>query len=118
MQRSQSRFRNSDEAFWSSEQRDNVLRCSCWVISFAAAGIASVRFGAIPFAFWFTLLLVSVIAFGLARTLEERDLFTLFLFGIHSQLAATFDKGRICLSEQLRRYAFGQNTASSRSGEL
>ena len=52
------RFRDSDEAFWSLEQRANVLRCSCWVISFAAAGIATVRFGAIPFAFWFTLLLV------------------------------------------------------------
>jgi len=80
------RFRDSDDAFWSSEQRANILRCSFWAISFAAAGIASVRFGAIPFAFWFTLLLVLSLRSAWRARWKSDDLVTLLLFGIHSQL--------------------------------
>jgi len=80
------RFRNSDDAFWSSERRANVLRCSFWVASFAAASIASVRFGVIPFAFWFTLLLALSLRSAWRSRWKSDDPVTLFLFGIHSQL--------------------------------
>ena len=109
MQRSQAAFGDSNEAFWSSEQRDNVLRCSCWVISFAAAGIASVRFGAIPFAFWFTLFLVLSLRSAWRARWKSGDLVTLFLFGIHSQLQ------QIPIFMGQLKYAFDRNR-SSRSG--
>ena len=80
------RFRDSDEAFWSSEQRANLLRFSSWVISFAAAGIESVRFGVIPFALWFTLLLLLSLRSAWRARWKSDDLVTLLLFGIHSQL--------------------------------
>jgi glycosyltransferase involved in cell wall biosynthesis len=103
------RFRDSDEAFWSSEKRANVLRCSCWVITFAAAGIASIRFGAIPFVFWFTLLLVLSLRSAWRARWKSDDLMTLLLFGIHSQLQ------QIPIFIGQLKYAFDRNRRS-RSG--
>jgi glycosyltransferase involved in cell wall biosynthesis len=80
------RFRNSNDAFWSSEQKANVTRCSCWAISFAAAVVASVRLGFIPFAFWLTLLLLLSLRSARRARWKTDDLFTLLLYGIHSQL--------------------------------
>ena len=38
------RFRNSDDSFWSSERKANMIRGSCWAISFVAAFFTSFRF--------------------------------------------------------------------------
>jgi glycosyltransferase involved in cell wall biosynthesis len=103
------RFRDSDEAFWSLEQRNNVLRCSFWVTSFAAAAIASVRFGAIPFSLWFTLLLVLSLRSAWRARWKSGNLVTLFFFGIHSQLQ------QIPIFMGQLKYAFNRNR-SSRSG--
>ena len=65
------RFRNSDDAFWSSEQEANVLRGSWWVISFAAA-VSRVFASGHPVCILARFAPGSVIAFGLARTLEDR----------------------------------------------
>jgi glycosyltransferase involved in cell wall biosynthesis len=100
------RFRDSDEAFWSMEQRNNVLRCSFWVTSFAAAGIASVRFGAIPFVLWFTLLLVLSLRSAWRARWKSGNLVTLFFFGIHSQLQ------QIPIFMGQLKYAFNRNRSS------
>ena len=100
------RFRSSNDAFWSSEQEANVLRCSCWVISFAAAGIASARFGVIPFAFWLILLLVLSLRSAWRARWKTDDLVTLLLYGIHSQMQ------QIPIFIGQLKYAFDRNRSS------
>jgi hypothetical protein len=80
------RFRDSDDAFWSAERRANVVRCGFWVLSFAAAGIASGRFGAIPYASWFAMLVVLSLRSAWRARWKSDDRVTLVLFGVHSQL--------------------------------
>jgi glycosyltransferase involved in cell wall biosynthesis len=81
-----SRFRNSDDAFWSSERRANVVRSGFWLLSLAAAGLASIRFGPISYALWFALLAVLSLRSSWRARWKSDDLVTLALFGVHSQL--------------------------------
>ena len=80
------RFRNSDDSFWSSERNANVRRGSFWIISFAASVVASVRLGIAPVAFWLVLVLTLSLRSSLRARWKSEDLFTLFLYGIHSHL--------------------------------
>ena len=100
------RFRSSNDAFWASEQQANILRCNCWVISFAAAGIASVRFGVIPFVFWLILFLVISLRSAWRARWKTDDLVTLLLYGIHSQLQ------QIPIFIGQLKYAFDRNRSS------
>jgi glycosyltransferase involved in cell wall biosynthesis len=101
------RFRNSNDALWSSEQKANVKRFSWWAISFAVAVIASVRLGLIPFAFWITLLLLLSLRSAWRARWKSDDLFTLLLYGIHSQLQ------QVPIFIGQLRYALDRNRGSS-----
>jgi glycosyltransferase involved in cell wall biosynthesis len=80
------RFRNSNDSFWSSEHKANILRGSFWAFSFTAAAITSVRFGFVPFACWLGLLLLLSFRSGWRARSKSKNLLTLLLYGIHSQV--------------------------------
>jgi glycosyltransferase involved in cell wall biosynthesis len=80
------RFRNSNDSFWSSEQKANILRGSFWALSFTAASITIVRFGFVPFACWLGLLLLLSSRSGWRARWKSESLLTLLLYGIHSQV--------------------------------
>ena len=80
------RFRNSEDPFWTSDRRRNIIRGSCWLISLAAAIAASIFFGVLPIALWLTLLLLlSVRSAGKARW-KRATPGVLLLYGFHSHL--------------------------------
>ena len=103
------RFRNSNDSFWSSERNANVLRGSCWAISFAAAVIASVRLGLMPFACWLALLLLLSLRSAWRARWKTDNRLTLLLYGIHSQLQ------QIPILIGQLRYAFEKRGSSSSS---
>ena len=80
------RFRNSEDSFWSSERKDNIIRGGCWALSFAAAIAATVRFGFISIACWLALLLLFSLRSAWKARWKTESLLTLLLYGIHSQL--------------------------------
>ena len=98
------RFRNSNDSFWSSEHKANILRGSFWALSFIAAAITSIRFGFVPFACWLGLLLLLSCRSGWRARWKSESLLTLLLYGIHShvqqvpiligQLTYAFEKSR------------------------
>jgi glycosyltransferase involved in cell wall biosynthesis len=98
------RFRNSSDSFWTSERNANIVRGSYWIVSFAAAVIAGLRFGLLPLACWFTLLLALSLRSAWRARWKTDDLPTLLLYGVHShlqqipiligQLKYAFEKGR------------------------
>jgi len=103
------RFRNSNDSFWSPERNANLFRGSCWAISFAAAVIASVRFGPVPFACWLALLLLLSLRSAWRARWKTDDRITLLLYGIHSQLQ------QIPILIGQLRYAFDKSRSSSSS---
>lgn len=80
------RFRYSNDSFWFSEHKANILRGSFWSFSFVAAAITSVRFGFVPFPCWLALLLLLSSRSGWRARWKSESLLTLLLYGIHSQV--------------------------------
>jgi hypothetical protein len=85
------------------------LRGSCWAISFAAAVIASVRLGLMPFACWLALLLLLSLRSAWRARWKTDNRLTLLLYGIHSQLQ------QIPILIGQLRYAFEKRGSSSSS---
>lgn len=80
------RFRNSEDPFWSSDRRRNMIRASCWLVSLAAAIAASVLFGVIPIALWLGLLLLLSLRSAWKARWKRATPGVLLLYGLHSQL--------------------------------
>jgi glycosyltransferase involved in cell wall biosynthesis len=80
------RFRNSEDPFWTSERRRNMIRGSFWLISLTAAIAASIFFGILPISLWLaSLLLFSARSAWKARW-KRTSLGNLLLYGFHSHL--------------------------------
>jgi glycosyltransferase involved in cell wall biosynthesis len=101
------RFRKSNDAFWSPERNANVLRGSCWAISFVVAVIASIRFGLVPIACWLALFLLLSLRSAWRARWKTDDRITLLLYGIHSQLQ------QIPILIGQLRYAFDKSRSGS-----
>jgi glycosyltransferase involved in cell wall biosynthesis len=80
------RFRGSKDAFWASERRRNITRGSWWLISFAGAVAASVRFGPLPIALWFALLFLLSLRSAWKARWKRAKPSVLMLYGIHSHV--------------------------------
>ncbi len=80
------RYRQSSDPSWTSERRGNLIRGSFWSLSLAAAILASLRFGFLPFALWLALLFLLSIRSAWKARWKGASLWILFLYGIHSHL--------------------------------
>jgi glycosyltransferase involved in cell wall biosynthesis len=80
------RFRNSEDPFWTSDRRRNILRANCWIVSLAAAIAASVLFGVLPIALWFGLLLLLSARSAWKARWKRATPGVLLLYGLHSHL--------------------------------
>jgi len=80
------RFRNSDDPFWSSERRRNLIRGIGWIISLAVAVAAVPFLGIFPVALWFTLLMLLSLRSAWKARWKRATPGILFLYGIHSHL--------------------------------
>jgi glycosyltransferase involved in cell wall biosynthesis len=80
------RFRGCNDPFWNSERSRNLVRGGWWMVSFAAAIIASFRFGLLPIALWISLLLLLSLRSAWKARWKTENKFTLLIYGIHSQL--------------------------------
>jgi cellulose synthase/poly-beta-1,6-N-acetylglucosamine synthase-like glycosyltransferase len=80
------RFRKSEDPFWTSDRRRNLVRAGFWIISFIVAIVASGFFGLLPLALWLTLLLVISVRSAWNARWKRSTLRILVLYGIHSQL--------------------------------
>jgi len=80
------RFRNSDDPFWTSEHRRNMIRGSCWLVSMVVAISASMRFGIFPIALWLTLLLLLSVRSAWKARWKKASFGVLLLYGFHSHL--------------------------------
>jgi glycosyltransferase involved in cell wall biosynthesis len=80
------RFRNSEDPFWTSDRRRNLMRGSCWLISLATAIVAIALFGLVPIALWFCLLLLLSLRSAWKARWKQSTPGTLLLYGIHSHL--------------------------------
>ena len=80
------RFRNSEDPFWTSDRRRNMIRASCWLVSLAAAIAASVLFGVLPIALWFGLLLLLSARSAWKARWKRATPGVLLLYGLHSHL--------------------------------
>jgi glycosyltransferase involved in cell wall biosynthesis len=80
------RFRSSDDPFWSSDRRRNLIRGSFWVVSLAAAIAAGVFFGVLPLALWLALLLLLSARSAWKARWKRATPGVLLLYGLHSHL--------------------------------
>jgi glycosyltransferase involved in cell wall biosynthesis len=80
------RFRNSDDPFWTSDRRRNLMRGSCWIVSLVAAIAASVFFGVLPIVLWFGMLLVLSVRSAWKARWKRAVPGVLLLYGLHSHL--------------------------------
>ena len=80
------RFRNSEDPFWTSDRRRNLMRGSCWLISLAAAIVNIPFFGLVPVALWLCLLLLLSLRSAWMARWKRSTPETLLLYGIHSHL--------------------------------
>jgi len=80
------RFRNSDDPFWTSDSRRNMIRGSCWLVSLAAAIATSVRFGVLPIALWLGMMLLLSVRSAWKARWKRATPGVLLLYGFHSHL--------------------------------
>jgi glycosyltransferase involved in cell wall biosynthesis len=80
------RFRNSEDPFWTSERRRNMIRGSWWIVSLAAAISASIHFGVLPISLWLVLLLLLSLRSAWKSRWKGAALGVLLLYGFHSHL--------------------------------
>lgn len=83
-----SRFRNTPEPFWQAERKSNILRGGFWIVSLAAAAVASlVGRGVLPLFGWCLLLLaLSLRTAWKAQWKAPGQWRLLMMYGIHSHL--------------------------------
>lgn len=80
------RFRNSEDPFWASERRRNLMRGSWWLASLAAAIAGSVSLGVLPMALWLTLLMLLSVRSAWKARWKRAAPAVLLLYGFHSHL--------------------------------
>jgi glycosyltransferase involved in cell wall biosynthesis len=80
------RFRNSDDPAWKKERDANFLRSSFWVASLLMVLVASFWFSFFPLLAWLVLLALLTARSAWRARWKSRDLLTLLLYGLHSQL--------------------------------
>jgi glycosyltransferase involved in cell wall biosynthesis len=80
------RFRNSEDPFWASDRRRNLLRGSFWLVSLAAAIAGSFIFGVLPIALWLALLLLLSVRSAWKARWKHATPAVLLLYGLHSHL--------------------------------
>ncbi|MGA2672936.1 MAG: glycosyltransferase [Terracidiphilus sp.] len=81
-----SRFRNTEDPFWVSERRRNLVRGSGWIASLAAAIACSVFFGVLPMALWLALLMLLSVRSAWKARWKKAAPAVLLLYGFHSHL--------------------------------
>ena len=80
------RFRSSDDPFWTSDRRRNMIRGSWWIVSLAAAIAFSVLFGVLPLALWLGILLLLSVRSAWRARWKRASPGVLLLYGLHSHL--------------------------------
>ncbi len=80
------RFRNSQDPFWTSERRRNMIRGSGWLVTLAAALFASIFFGVLPIVLWLALLLLLSARSAWKARWKRAAPGVLLLYGFHSHL--------------------------------
>jgi glycosyltransferase involved in cell wall biosynthesis len=80
------RFRNSDDPFWSSDRRRNLMRGSWWIVSLAGAVAAAASFGFLPIALWLVMLLFLSMRSAWKARWKNATPGILLLYGFHSHL--------------------------------
>jgi glycosyltransferase involved in cell wall biosynthesis len=80
------RFRNSEDPFWASDRRRNLMRGSFWLISLVVVLAGSAFFGILPIALWLALLLLVSVSSAWKARWKEATPGVLFLYGLHSHL--------------------------------
>lgn len=83
------RYRGSDDPSWAFERKANLIRGTFWPFSLAVMILASIHFAYLPFVLWLALLLLLSIRSAWKAHWKDSDPWTLFLYGIHSQLQHT-----------------------------
>jgi len=80
------RFRNTEDPFWSTDRRRNLMRGGFWLVSLTIVILVSLFFGFLPILLWLGLLMgLSVRSAWKARR-KNASLGTLLLYGVHSHL--------------------------------
>jgi glycosyltransferase involved in cell wall biosynthesis len=80
------RFRDSEDPAWEHDRRSNIMRGSFWVLSLAGAIAASWRYGPVPLALWFAMLLLLSLRSAWKARWKRSSPWTLVLYGVHSHL--------------------------------
>jgi hypothetical protein len=80
------RFRSSNDPFWTSDRRRNLIRGSWWLVSLAAAFVAVLLFGALPIGLWLALLSVLSVRSAWKARWKRATPGVLLLYGLHSHL--------------------------------
>jgi glycosyltransferase involved in cell wall biosynthesis len=80
------RFRGSDDPSWSRDRIRNIMLGTFWFLSLATALAAGVRFGVVPLALWFALLLLLSVRSAWKARWKGASPWVLLLYGIHSHL--------------------------------
>lgn len=80
------RYRGSNDPSFAFERKGNLIRGSFWPLSLVVVILAGIRFGFLPFALWLALLLLLSVRSAWKAHWKEANPWTLFLYGIHSQL--------------------------------
>lgn len=80
------RFCNSDDPSWKKERDANFLRSFFWVASLVVAVATCFEFGVFPLLAWFILLASLSARSAWKARWKSGNLFTLLLYGLHSQL--------------------------------
>jgi glycosyltransferase involved in cell wall biosynthesis len=80
------RFRSSNDPFWTSDRRRNLIRGSWWLVSLAAAFVAVLLFGALPIGLWLALLSVLSVRSAWKARWKRATPDVLLLYGLHSHL--------------------------------
>jgi hypothetical protein len=80
------RFRKSEDPFWTSDRKRNLIRGSFWITSLVCVIVASSFFGIIPLVLWMTLLMLLSLRSAWKSHWKRSTFGTLILYGIHSQL--------------------------------
>jgi glycosyltransferase involved in cell wall biosynthesis len=100
------RFRDSIDPLWSTDRKRNLFRGGFWLVSLLVALAACFRFGALPLAFWFDLLILLSLRSAWKVRWKRSSPGTLLLYGIHShlqQIPILVGQFQYELSKRLRR---------------
>jgi GT2 family glycosyltransferase len=81
------RFRGTADPFWQAERKSNLRRGGFWLVSFFLAVAATILFRSfLPALAWIGLLLLLSLRTAWNARWKSRNVVTLLLYGVHSQL--------------------------------